>query len=189
MPIFQDFSLKQALFFFASGILVSVPLTLFVDQFDDNFLMSLPIFYSTLIPVVIVAPFVEEFAKALPLFYRRGETGRSIFLLALLVGLGFGIYEFYEYVFLLGAPFVTRIAGIFFNATSTSITGYGIATKRTLSFYLIAVLLHFSNNFFAFFHQALNPSSPIGIFTIGSPIVVGLTFLLSWKLYGKTIKR
>lgn len=180
--------LKEFVFFFTSGFLVSVPLTLFIDQFDENFLVDLPHFYSTLIPVVIVAPFLEEFAKAFPLFYRRDVTARSLFVLALLVGLGFGIYEFFAYVVMLGASVLPRLPGFFFHASSTSITSYGIATKRTVPFYLAAVLLHFSNNF-AFFHLALDPYSPVGLWTIGSPIVVAVALSLSWKLYGRTSER
>ncbi len=70
--LFPSFDLKKALFFLASGILVSVPLTLFIDQFDENFLTNMPYLYATLIPVVLVAPLLEGFAKAFPLFYRRG---------------------------------------------------------------------------------------------------------------------
>jgi hypothetical protein len=108
-----------------------------------------------------------------------------MFVFGLLIGSGFGLYEFFSYVFVLGAPVITRIAGVFFHAASTSITSYGIVTKRPLPFYLLAVLLHFSNNFFAFFHLAMDPTSPLGVLTIGSPIVVALAILSSWKLYGK----
>jgi RsiW-degrading membrane proteinase PrsW (M82 family) len=182
-------TLRERIFFFASGILVSVPLTLFIDQFDESFLTMLPQFYATLIPVVIVAPFLEEFAKAFPMFYRHGETVRSIFVLGFLVGLGFGIFEFLTYVLVLGAPILIRLSGIFFHACSTSITSYGVATKRTAPFYFLAVLLHFSNNFFAFVHSAIDPSSPVGPWTIGLPITAAVTYFLSWRLHGKTSER
>ena len=48
--------------------------------------------------VVVLAPFIEELAKVFPLFYRHGETQRSLVSLGLLIGLGFGIAEFVEYV-------------------------------------------------------------------------------------------
>lgn len=93
--------LREKAFFFASGIVVSVPLTLFVESltaYIQSFVIA--VFYAQLISSVFVAPVIEEFAKAYPLFYRHGETQRSIFMLAFLVGLGFGISEFLLYVVL-----------------------------------------------------------------------------------------
>ncbi len=135
---------------------------------------------------MIVAPFLEEFAKAFPLFYRHGETVRSIFILGFLVGLGFGIFEFLTYVIILGVPVFFRLSGIVFHASSTSITGYGIATGRTAPFYLIAVLLHFSNNVFAFVPYALDSSATFGPWSIGLIIVTPLALFLSFTLYNKT---
>jgi len=182
-------ALKEKLFFFVSGLLTSVPLALFVNQFDDYFLANLPQFYATLIPLVIVAPFLEEFAKAFPLFYRHGETVRSIFVLGFLVGLGFGIFEFLVYVLVLGASISSRWYGILFHACSASITSYGIATKRTVPFYLVAVLLHFSNNFFAFIHFYLDPSAMWSPWAISSIAAVAVTYFLSWSLYRKSSER
>ena len=50
----------------------------------------------------MIAPFIEELAKVFPLFYRHGETERSIVMLGILIGLGFGITEFVLYVAVLG---------------------------------------------------------------------------------------
>ena len=73
---------------------------------------------------VIFAPFIEEFAKVFPLYYRHGETERSIMNLAVLTGLEFGVTEFVLYVFTLGVPFISRIPGLIFHASSTGITAY-----------------------------------------------------------------
>ena len=70
--------IKEKLFFFMSGILVSVPFTLFFSGFTDAFCVTLPLFYDQICSVVFFAPFIEEFAKVFPLFYRHGETERSI---------------------------------------------------------------------------------------------------------------
>jgi len=169
--------LREKVFFLVSGIVVSVPLTLFVSGFSDSLCVLMPILYANVCSIAIVAPLVEEFAKAYPLFYRHGETQRSIFTLGFLVGLGFGISEFLVYVLTLGAPVYVRLSGILFHATSTSITAYGIGTKRTVWFYLVAVALHFSNNFAALFGL---PWALVG------PAVVVLAFLLSWRLYRRT---
>lgn len=169
--------LTEKLFFFISGILTSVPLTLFVSTFTDQLCVVLPIFYASLCSIVILAPFVEEFAKAYPLFYRHGETQRSIFTLGFLVGLGFGISEFLVYVLALDAPILIRLPGILFHATSTSITSYGIAKKRPVLFYLIAAFLHFVNNLAAL----LDP-----VWHIGGIAAAAVTYTLSWRLYNKT---
>jgi RsiW-degrading membrane proteinase PrsW (M82 family) len=172
--------LTEKIFFFVSGTLVSVPLTLFVNSFSDYLCVLLPIFYARICSIAILTPFIEEFAKAYPLFYRHGETEKSLFTLGFLVGLGFGISEFLLYVFTLGAPIHVRLPGVFFHATSTSITAYGIATKRPILFYMTAVALHFLNNFSTLFYPLW--------FVVG-PVALTTTYLLSWVLYRKTSEK
>ncbi len=169
---------NELLFFFVSGAIVSVPLTLFIEQYAGLPLTGLSTFDVTIITIVLFAPFVEEFSKAFPLFYRHGETERSIFNLGLFVGLGFGIVEFFTYVLTLGPSIIpARIPGLFFHPASTSITAYGIATKRPLPFYLAAVALHFSNNFFAILAPPIVPASII---------VLAITLFGSWRLHDRT---
>ncbi len=170
-------SINELLFFLLSGSIMSVPLTLFIDQYAGVLLTGLPDLYALLISVAVFAPFIEEFSKAFPLFYRHGETQKSIFNLALAVGLGFGIVEFITYVFALGADPIGRLPGLVFHPASTSITAYGIATKKPFPFYLLAVSLHFLNNALAVFAP---PEWPTSI------LVVGAAVFLSWWLYGKT---
>lgn len=170
----------EKLFFFLCGVVTSVPLTLFVAQFANSFLASLAPFYAALISAAVFAPFIEEFAKAFPLFYRHGETERSIFDLALFVGLGFGVVELLTYAFLLGVNPLVRLPGLFFHPASTSITAYGIATKRPAPFYLAAVTLHFTNNFLA----VIDPVA--GYF---STIIVAITVFTSWRLHNRTKER
>jgi len=167
----------EKIFFFICGVVMSVPLTLFIYQYTDAILVGLNTFTVALISAAFFAPFIEEFSKAYPLFYRHGETQRSIFNLALYVGFGFGLVEMLTYVFVLGASPISRIPGLFFHPASTSITAYGIATKRPLPFYLIAVSLHFSNNFLA-----LTNPLPFS----ASIFILGITLLLSWQLHDKT---
>lgn len=182
--------LREKLFFFSSGIITSIPLTLFVATFTDSLCVVFPIFYATLCSVAIFTPFIEEFAKAYPLFYRHGETEKSIFTLGLLVGLGFGVTEFLLYVIVLGVPFYVRLSGVFFHAASTSITAYGIAKKRPLEFYLIAVVLHFLNNFVALFGSQFPDSLFIQVSArIGAFASLAITVLLSWRFYHKTSEK
>ncbi len=172
-------SIRELLFFLLSGAVVSVPLTLFIEQnFATPLLSGFPTFDITIISVALFAPFVEEFAKVFPLFYRHGETQRSIFNLALFVGIGFGIVEFITYVASFGLQVIpNRIPGLFFHPASTSITAYGIATKRPLPFYLAAVSLHFVNNFFAVTAPAVLPTSVI---------VLAISLFASWRLHDRT---
>jgi RsiW-degrading membrane proteinase PrsW (M82 family) len=185
VPVHKPSS-REMLFFLLSGVVSSVPLTLFVNQFVDWLVGSLSLFYAVLLSFVIVAPFVEEFAKAFPLLYRHGETERSIFTLGLLVGLGFGLVEFLLYVFVLGVPFVYRLGGVVFHTASTSITAYGIAKGRAASFYLVSVVLHFSNNFFAFVFSLVDITVPFGPWSLGTYAVMAATLYLSVRLYRRT---
>ncbi len=182
-------SLKESFFFFLSGIISSVPFTLITEQFTVSLVATLPQLDALLFSAVLAAPFLEEFAKAFPLLYRHGETERSIFGLGFLIGLGFGVFEFITYVFLLGAPVVLRLPGIVFHGASTSITAYGIATKRAAGFYLVAVGLHLSNNFAALLYDAMNSSALFGPWSVFSLFASVVTYLLSWYLYRKTSDR
>ena len=166
-------NLKEKTFFFASGLLVSVPFALFFAQFYD----FLPLILST----VVIAPFIEELAKVFPLFYRHGETERSIVTLGILIGLGFGITELVLYVFVLGVPLLARIPGVIFHASSAAITSYGIAKKNPLPFYLIAVVLHIANNFFALTADIL-----IGL--LAQLLVLLTVYYLAWRFYHRASK-
>ena len=156
---------------------MSVPITLFVAQLADSLLVGLDQFYAALISTAFFSPLIEEFSKILPLVYRHGETQRSIFTLAVMVGFGFAIVELLIYVFLLDVPVVFRLPGLIFHPSSTAISAYGIATKRPLPFFALAVALHFANNFLA----VTNPF-PISV----SIFIVGITVFLAWTFYGKT---
>jgi RsiW-degrading membrane proteinase PrsW (M82 family) len=166
-------SLREKLFFFSSGIIVSIPLASFFESFFSSPFSPT---YASLLTIVVIAPIIEEFAKAYPLFYRHGETKKSIMTLGFLVGLGFGIIEFLEYVLILKVPVIVRLPGIFFHAASTSIVGYGIANKKPAAFYAIAVSLHFANNFAALY-------APYYSLIL---VIFFVTLYSWWYLYQKT---
>jgi RsiW-degrading membrane proteinase PrsW (M82 family) len=171
-------SKNELLFFLLSGAVVSVPLTLFIEQFANPFLVGLSEVDIALLTIAIFAPFIEEFSKIFPLFYRHGETQRSIFNLALFVGLGFGIVEFFTYVLTVGPQIIPdRIPGLIFHPASTSISAFGIATKKPLPYYLAAVSLHFANNILAVTVPRPFPASFI---------ILVIAMLVSWRLYEKT---
>jgi RsiW-degrading membrane proteinase PrsW (M82 family) len=159
---------RELAFFFASGILVSIPFALFFSQLYS--------YLPAAIAVIILAPFVEEIAKVFPLFYRHGETERSYVTLGILIGLGFGISEFVLYVFYYNVPFVARIPGVVFHASSAAVTAYGIAKKNPLPYYLISVSLHIANNFIAL-------SGDIIIGSLGELLVLFSVYLLAWRFY------
>jgi RsiW-degrading membrane proteinase PrsW (M82 family) len=170
-------SLDELVFFLVSGIVISIPFTIFFEQFADQFCFLLPLFPAQLCSVAVIAPFIEEFAKSYPLYYRHGETQRSIFHLGLLTGLGFGITEFFLYIFIYNAPIIIRLPGLLFHAASTSIIAYGIGIRKPLVFYLVAVFLHFSYNFFTVLGNA---------WYFIDAIILIFTYLLSFVLYQKT---
>ena len=176
IPIHRPKPAEMA-FFFSCGIIMSVSITLVVVSLLDPLIAVFDTFIASVISTAVFAPFVEEFSKVFPLYYRHGETQRSILNLAIMVGLGFAIVELLEYVFLLGTPVAYRIPGLFFHPSNTAIAAYGIATKKPLPFYLLAVSLHFGANFLAI----VNPL-PIS----GSILVVGLTVFLAYKFYTGT---
>ena len=66
--------LSEMLFFLVSGVIASVPIALFFEP-STSFLSS---FFSSsqaeVLSIAVLAPFIEEFAKAYPLFYRHGES-------------------------------------------------------------------------------------------------------------------
>jgi hypothetical protein len=179
LPVHKP-DVKEKIFFFLSGLLVSVPFTLFFSGFTDTLCLALPEFLGSLCSTVLFAPFIEEFAKVFPLFYRHGETQRSIVNLAILTGLGFGITELALYVLVLGVSPVARVPGVIFHASSASITAYGIALKKPLVFYLIAVSLHLANNLFALLTNVL---SFVPVLT-----VLVIAYFLAWRFYGQTSK-
>jgi hypothetical protein len=180
LPVHKP-DVKEKIFFFLSGLLVSVPFTLFFSGFTDTLCVALPQFLGSLCSTVLFAPFIEEFAKVFPLFYRHGETQRSLVNLAILTGLGFGTTEFVLYVLVLGASPVARVPGVIFHASSASITAYGIALKKPVVFYLIAVSLHLANNFFVLLANAL---SFVPVLT-----VLVIAYFLAWRLYNQTSEK
>jgi len=167
---------REMLFFLSCGIVMSVPITLFIAQYANPFLIGLDTISATLISTAILAPLIEEFSKIFPLFYRHGETQRSIFYLALMVGFGFGLTEFLAYVFI-GVPWYIRLPGMLFHPSSTAISAYGIAVKKPIPFFALAVGLHFANNFLA-----LTSILPVST----SILIVGFTVLTCWSLYKRT---
>jgi RsiW-degrading membrane proteinase PrsW (M82 family) len=141
---------SELLFFLASGFILSVPMTVFFETTAVNYLQG---FTSTKIArfvlIVLLAPIIEEYSKIFPMFYRHEETEKSLIGLSFLIGLGFGIAEFFSYVFGLGVPFYIRLPVIFFHASSTAITAYDVTKAQTLRYYSLATFLHLINNLFA----------------------------------------
>lgn len=179
IPIHRP-KIQEKLFFLLSGVIVSIPLTSFIYAFPDLVLSLIPKTLAATLVALLLAPLVEEFSKAYPLFYRHAETERSIFTLGFLVGMGFGIVELVEYVVFLQVPILLRLPGVFFHASTTSIVAFGIAKKRPGSFYLTAVTLHLSNNLLATFWS---------LYLFGGPAIIGLTYFLCWFFYQKTEER
>lgn len=168
--------LGEMLFFLASGIIVSIPMALFFEPsstFLQNFFTP---FEADILAIAVLAPVIEEFAKAYPLFYRHGESQRSLFSMGFLVGLGFGFVEFLAYVIVVGVPWYVRLPGLFFHAALTSIVAYGIAAKRSAAFYLLGVFFHASVNFIAILEFSF----------LLYGLLLAIVFALSFLLYSKS---
>jgi hypothetical protein len=170
--------LKEKLFFFASGLLVAVPFTVVFSQIIDVIYLAVPALVAQLGAVGITTPFIEEFAKVFPLFYRHGENEKSIMTLGILAGLGFGVTAFVIQVATFGAAYATLLPWVFFNAASAGVTAFGIAKNRIVPFFLLAVALHAANSF-AFF------IGDVFFYAVGL-IMVGITILLAWEFYRRT---
>jgi hypothetical protein len=80
----------------------------------------------------------------------------------------------------LAVPIEYRIPSLLFHPASTSITAYGIATKRPLPFYLIAVFFHFANNYLSL------TVADAYLQILAAILVVGMTVYMSWQLRSKT---
>ena len=115
-------------------------------------------------------------SKAYPIFYRHGETERSIFNMGFLIGTGFGLAEYVLYVGFLGVPFTIRLPLVFFHSASTSITAFGVARKKTVRLYLAAVGLHFAINFISIVSNLWHIAF----------LFVFITYYYSWQFYKQT---
>ena len=175
--------LKEKIFFLLAGLLVSVPFTIFFSDFSNSLCDFMPILFAQLCSVVLLTPFIEEFAKVFPLLYRHGENERSMMTLGVLTGLGFGITEFILYTFVLGAPLFSRLPGLIFHSASAGITTYGIIKNQPFRFYIFSVTLHSINNIVSIFSTSLPILIPIAI------INLVLSYYSFWHFYNKTSEK
>lgn len=90
--------------------------------------------------------------------------------------MGFGVAEFFEYIFLANVPVVAAIPHIIFHGSSATMTAYGIAKKKSLPYFLIAVSLHIVNNFFALTNDLF-----LGL--LAELLVLIAVYLLAWRYY------
>ena len=174
----QGLELGKKAFFFVSGVIISIPFTIYAKNLTNPLLFDFlkRIFYIRLFSTAIFTPIIEEFAKAYPLLHRQGDTRKSLLPLGFLVGLGFGINELLIYVLERGATIHSRLPVIFFHAATTTITAYGIRRNRPFLPYLIAVSLHSALNLAALYH--------LFWLTSGYPIMLA-TFLIAFHLNTK----
>jgi RsiW-degrading membrane proteinase PrsW (M82 family) len=159
---------------------MSLPFTLLFSGFSNSLCVAMSLLLAKVCTLVLFAPFIEEVAKVFPLFYRHGETERSLIDLGILVGVGFGITEYTLYVFTLGAPVLSRILGVIFHALRAAITVYGIAKKKPVQFYLTAVAFHLAYNLLVL------SSSEVPFIYMPAVIVLVAPYLLAWHLYRRT---
>lgn len=157
---------QEKLFFLVSGIVVGAPVAFLFEITSHLWFTSFGV-------VTVVAPFVEEFAKANPLFFRYERSAKSLLFFGFLAGLGFGLAESLVYV-LSGVPFIVRLPAIGFHAAGTTIVAYGVYKRDTLKYYFVAVGLHLLNNLFA----------SLGLlWFVGGLGATVASYYLAWKYY------
>jgi RsiW-degrading membrane proteinase PrsW (M82 family) len=146
---------------------------------------------SALVLTCVIAPFVEEGAKALGVYLARHhmfelEDG---LVYGAAAGLGFAATEnlFYEsstlsryglmaYVLIV---LVRSISSAFLHGSATAVSGYGISRKAiygrsTLPFYLLAVVMHSAFNFVASFSIVFE-GTPLPLLGLLLAIVFGIS--------------
>lgn len=146
---------------------------------------------TNMVPNVTIAPLVEEFLKALPLFLLLLVTGRrydrSLLVMAMASGFGFAILENYTYITdyaLTGAgpvvyAMVRGITSSLMHGCMTAIIGYGIFLTGTLSrrslpvllfgLYTVAITLHALYNLMVGYTgigRVLGISAPLTLFIL-----------------------
>jgi len=168
-------STAEYLYYFSQGLVISVAMTFFFENLARQIVND---YFSTqmagFILIVGAAPLIEEYFKIYPLFSRHAETARSLIKLGFFSGLGFGLAEFFVYVFLAGAPVVIRLPGLLFHAASTSITATGLSKNQFTQYYILAVVLHAINNFFAELGD---------LWFVGGLATVLLAYIISYRDY------
>jgi len=151
---------------------------------------------STVLPDVTIAPMVEEFVKALPLFILLLAFGRrfskELLVLAMASGFGFAILENYVYIsnVMLGGAGAIAYAVVRGITTSvmhgcmTAIIGYGIFLtcgfeKRSLppilfGLYTVAVTIH------ALYNLLVGHSEYGRLLAIGLPLLLFVLLLVAY---------
>ena len=151
---------------------------------------------STVLPDVTIAPVVEEFVKALPLFVLLLAFGRryskELLVLAMASGFGFAILENYVYIsnVMLGGAGAIAYAVVRGITTSvmhgcmTAIIGYGIFLtygfeKRSLppilfGLYTVAVTIH------ALYNLLVGHSEYGRLLAIGLPLLLFVLLLVAY---------
>jgi len=148
----------------------------------------------TLVLACVIAPFVEEGAKALGVFAARKhifeiEDG---FVFGAAAGLGFAatenlLYESFTFVrFGLVAYIIIAVirstSSAFLHGSATAVSGYGISRRvlygrSFLPFFLLAVLMHATFNFLASF-SLLFEGTELPLLGLGLAIVFGIVSIV-----------
>jgi RsiW-degrading membrane proteinase PrsW (M82 family) len=164
-PIFLCFLWGATIAIAASLILeVILDVSLSVSVDDKNIL--------SLVTVIIVAPFAEEFTKPLVLRLKTVKRGldelEDGLIYGAVAGLGFSATEnlLYGYSFLSKSLLIffilmtiRSVGGCLLHASATSLTGYGYGKSimkrtsllRVLPFFILAILVHAFYNFLVSF--------------------------------------
>ena len=162
------------MFFFSSGILVSIPFALFFSQFYTLFPAALA--------VVILAPFIEELGKGFPTILQTWGNREIICYLGRFDWVGFWYFRVCFVRFLFRSfSYVARFPGIIFHSSSAAITAYGIAKKESLALLPACRVPSYSQQLFS----SLQETSFRDICEL---LVLISVYLLAWRYYHKASK-
>jgi RsiW-degrading membrane proteinase PrsW (M82 family) len=159
----------------------------------------------TFIIIIVIAPFVEEFAKLMGVrrFSRYIWRPRNGLIFGAAAGLGFAatenfLYEgtaFFEEGFaaFLTVAFIRSISSALMHASATSVSGYGYARSKIYQehwwpYFLLAVAMHSSFNLFASFGELftdrLGPAASVFGLVFSLALVFMSVLFLRHRLHG-----
>lgn len=159
----------------------------------------------TFIIIIVIAPIIEEFVKALVVvrFSRYIWRPRNGLVFGASCGLGFAATENFLYegtaLFTSGfAAFVSlavvrSISSLLMHASATSISGYGVARAKSYAdhwwpYLVAAIVMHSTFNMFASFGELFESRFGPAANGIGLGFSIGLVLIailyLRWRIHG-----
>ncbi len=146
----------------------------------------------------IITAVVQETLKLIPLLVLvRIVKPKPIAIISLgsFIGAGFGFVEAchiigpaFQYRTLTSIVLAERVFSTMFHIGTAAVIGYGLARRKTLRFWLFALVVHFILTYSLFFHGVLSFGLLQFLHILISVVVLLLAIWWQWS-YGKTVSR